>query len=165
MLSILYSATVLRFGHFVMLLAGTCLYRRVLQSWVLDIVWCGWRLLVFHTVQCYSLQVWSLCDVVGRYLPSILYSATVLRFGHCVMWLAGTCLPYYTELLSLGLVTMWWLVGSCHPYCLVSQLEDHSMNSYCYQKLNFMFSYFCEADFIFDHSVFHCGFACKSFVW
>jgi len=50
----------------------------------------------FHIVHCYSLHVWTLFD--GRYLPSILYNATVLRFGHYVMWLVGTCLPYSTDL-------------------------------------------------------------------
>jgi len=62
--------------------------------------------------------------VVGGYLSSIMHSVAVFRFGHCVMWLVG---PY-------------------HPYCLVSQLEDHSMNSYCYQKLDIMFWYLYEAD-------------------
>ena len=114
---VLYSATVLRFGHCVMWLVGTCLvYCIVLQSSGLDIVCCGWRGLVFHAVQCYSLQVWWLCDVVGRYLPSMLYSAAVLRIGHYVMWLAGTGLPYCTVLQSSGLVTMWcgWQVPAFH---------------------------------------------------
>ena len=66
--SILYSSTVLRFGHFVM--------------WL------------WFAVEFYSPEVWTLCDVIGRYLPSLLYSVTVLRFGHYVMWLVGTCHPY-----------------------------------------------------------------------
>jgi len=38
--------------------------------------------------------------VVVRYLLSMLYSATVLRFGHCVMWLLGTCFLCYIVLQS-----------------------------------------------------------------
>jgi hypothetical protein len=119
--SILYSATFVRFGHYVMWLVGTCLlYCIVLLSSGLVTLWCGWQVpdftvefyspeiwTLYDTVQCYSLQVWSLCDVVGRDLPTMLYSATVVRFRHYVMWLLGTCRPYCTVLQSSGLVTMW----------------------------------------------------------